>query len=250
MKRPGGGTAGRGRRREPGGAAGGREEHAPSSTYAKTAWRSAGAPGARGAHGRDAPAAARRAAGTVGRAGSGAPAPRPPRAPRPAEPAGPRRRAGADRAGRWRRRSPRREARAARCQSEALRRFGRRAGDRGAGALIATVAPGVVDFFFFFFCPPGSKHPRFNCLRLTCRCGSFPATSGAGGRAPVRRASCGDSCAHPWSPPTAPSDLPATKSEPRNSNGPAHLPSQINLLGEDRSSPLRDYLGRCPRRDR
>lgn len=77
MKRPGGGTAGRGRRREPGGAAGGREEHAPSSTYAKTAWRSAGAPGARGAHGRDAPAAARRAAGTVGRAGSGAPAPAP-----------------------------------------------------------------------------------------------------------------------------------------------------------------------------
>lgn len=162
MKRPGGGTAGRGRRREPGGAAGGREEHAPSSTYAKTAWRSAGAPGARGAHGRDAPAAARRAAGTVGRAGSGAPAPRPPRAPRPAEPAGPRRRAGADRAGRWRRRSPRREARAARCQSEALRRFGRRAGDRGAGALIATVAPGVVDFFFFF-----SVHQGRNTRGLT-----------------------------------------------------------------------------------
>lgn len=89
MKRPGGGTAGRGRRREPGGAAGGREEHAPSSTYAKTAWRSAGAPGARGAHRRSAPAAARRAAGTVGPAGSGRPPPRPPRAPRPAEPAGP-----------------------------------------------------------------------------------------------------------------------------------------------------------------
>lgn len=164
-------------------------------------------------------------------------------------PPGPRSRAGADRAGRWRRRSPRREARAARCQSEALRRFGRRAGDRGAGALIATVAPGVVDFLFVF-CPPGSKHPRFNCLRLTCLCGSFPATSGAGGRAPVRRASCGDSCAHPSGPPTAPSDLPGTKSEPRNSNGPAHLPSQINLLGEDRSSLLRDYLGRCPGRDR
>lgn len=141
MKRPGGGTAGRGRRREPGGAAGGREGTL-RARLAKTAWRSAGAPGARGAHGRDAPAAARRAAGTVGRAGSGAPAP-PTAAPRPA---GPRRRAGADRAGRWRRRSPRREARAAGA-NQALRRFGRRAGDRGAGALIATVAPGVVDFF-------------------------------------------------------------------------------------------------------
>lgn len=64
------------------------------------------------------------------------------------------------------------------------------------------------------------------------------------------RASCRDSCAHPSGPQTAPSDLPGTKSEPRNLKGPAHVPSRINLLGKDRYSPLRDYLERCPGRDR
>lgn len=150
-----------------------------------------GAPGARGAPQEDAPAAARRAAGTIGRAGSGRPPAPLPQAPRPSrEPAGPRRRAGANRLRGSRANNPRRRL-GPRGASQGSVGLDGGAGDRGAGALIATVAPMLFDFF----CPPGSKHPRFNCLRLTCGCGGFLRLQGGRPSTLCARASCGDSCA-------------------------------------------------------
>ena len=143
------------------------------------------------------------------------------------------------------------EAQTARCRSKALRRRGRRAGGGGTGFLTGTIVLGVVQTYF----PPSPYRGRPSEVQLPATHmslqQSFPATSVAGGRAPALRASSRDSCTYPSGPPTAPSDQRGTKSEPRNLYGPAHVPFRINLLGrQDRYSPLRDYSGRCPRRER
>lgn len=79
---------------------------------------------------------------------------------------------------------------------------------------------------------------------------SFPATSVAGDSAPVLRASERGSCAHHTGPPAAPSDLRGTESERWNLNRLADVHARKNLLGEECHCPLRDYVGRCPGRDR
>lgn len=188
-----GGDSGRTRTGLPGapGRRSDREERASSPTCRKIAWRSArdrdsGAPGARGAHGAHGGARPPRDEGLrsppPGRGQRRHPTPRGPgqaQAPPPSrsrplgvivkmQPA---------------------EAQTARCKSKALRRRGRRAGGRGTGALIGTIVLGVVQTYF----SPSPYRGRPSEVQLPATHmslqQSFPATSVAGGRAPVLRAS-------------------------------------------------------------